>query len=579
MPVGYSFMGSQYSEAQLLSLANAFQMAGPPLPAPQLGPAQSASAAEQPLLDGTVISSPGMALAGVPVKAHRANSNVTVVAYTDARGEYSFPVWSDVRSGTYSVTIEIPDFDQVQKEGIDLSGGETKRVDFALKSKPVAYEDATTSEIIAGLAGTGQQKVLLSQCSGCHTLQWALRVPHTKREWAQVITKMAGKSAAQSVMPDTYAFGQKRFIEPLADYLASIRGPGSSDQIPFEPSPRPTDQASTNLVVTEYDLPRGGQRELYMFRGDSRYVWPHDVIIDSSYAYYTDHFSFILGRLDRRSGEVKEMPFPLPPGVGRNPLTADDRPGSPDGHGAHELAFDHQGNIVIGMYGGTVKYNPTTGQFTGWASGSSMFGLGPDGNVWYEESGKLIKIDASSETLRQSIYPVPTNDGIYDIDTDSKGRSDIFLWNNGKIATFDPNSMEYAEYKLPTPMAGPRRGQIDAQDSLWAAEFYSGRIARFDPDKKVVKEYSLLPGHEAYTAPYPMPYTTSVDDKNQVVWTTDFSSSRIFRFDIKTEKMTEYMMPSNYEVRDLKADPSAPRITVWLPAYRPPSKLVKIEVR
>src|SRR3984893_4472156 len=36
MPVGYSFMGLQYSEAQLLSLANAFQMAGRPRPTPQL---------------------------------------------------------------------------------------------------------------------------------------------------------------------------------------------------------------------------------------------------------------------------------------------------------------------------------------------------------------------------------------------------------------------------------------------------------------------------------------------------------------------------------------------------------------
>jgi amidase len=36
MPIGYSFMGLQYSEAQLLSLANAFQIAGAPLPAPQL---------------------------------------------------------------------------------------------------------------------------------------------------------------------------------------------------------------------------------------------------------------------------------------------------------------------------------------------------------------------------------------------------------------------------------------------------------------------------------------------------------------------------------------------------------------
>jgi amidase len=36
MPVGFSFMGSPYSEAQLLGLANAFQTAGPHLQAPQL---------------------------------------------------------------------------------------------------------------------------------------------------------------------------------------------------------------------------------------------------------------------------------------------------------------------------------------------------------------------------------------------------------------------------------------------------------------------------------------------------------------------------------------------------------------
>jgi len=32
-------------------------------------------------------------------------------------------------------------------------------------------------------------------------------------------------------------------------------------------------------------------------------------------------------------------------------------------------------------------------------------------------------------------------------------------------------------------------------------------------------------------------------------------------------------------VRDLKVDTAAPRPTVWVPAYRPPSKLVKIELR
>jgi virginiamycin B lyase len=536
-------------------------------------------AGNQPLLDGTVLSVAGKALAGIPVEAHRANSNVTVAVYTDARGGYSFPDWSDVRPGVYSVTIGLPDFDPVNKDGVELSGGKTQRIDLTLKSKPVAYEDATISEIIAGLPGTDHQKVLFSQCGSCHTLQWALSTPHTKNEWAQIITKMAGKSAAQSVTPDTYAFGQKPFIEPLAAYLAAIRGPGSSDKIPFKPNPRPTAPASTNLVVTEYALPRGGQRELYMFRGDSRFVWPHDVILDANYAYYTDHFSFILGRLDRKTGEVRELPFPRPAGVGRDPMTADDRPGNPDGHGAHELQFDHHGNVIIGMHMGTVKYDPKTGRFSGWASGGSMFGLDPGGNVWYEETGKLVKVDTHSETLKQTVYPIPANDGIYDIDTDSKGRTDLYLWSNGKIGTFDPRSMEYAEYALPTPMAGPRRGEIDAHDRLWAAEFYTGRIAVFDPDKKSIEEYPLIPGQKAYTAPYPMPYTTSVDDKKQVVWTTDFNSGRIYRFDMNGKKMTEYMMPSNYEVRHMKVDPTAPRLTVWLPAYRPPSKLVKIEVR
>jgi hypothetical protein len=48
---------------------------------------------------------------------------------------------------------------------------------------------------------------------------------------------------------------------------------------------------------------------------------------------------------------------------------------------------------------------------------------------------------------------------------------------------------------------------------------------------------------------------------------------------MNTGHSTEFMTPSNYEVRDLKVDPTAPRPTVWVPAYRPPSKLVKIVVR
>src|SRR5262245_6655318 len=401
------------------------------------------------LLAGKVVSLTGEALAGIPVKAHRNGSTVTVAVYSDAKGEYAFPAWSALTPGSYSIDVELPDYERVAQPVV-ISAGKAAKVDFTLTSKPLAYEDATASEIIAGLPGTDQQKVLFSQCSNCHTLQWALQAGRTKEDWVRVIKKMAGRAAEQEA-PGTYAFGQKQFVEPLAEYLTSIRGPDSSDNVPFRPRPRPTDAASTNLVVTEYALPRGGERELYMLRGDRRFVWPHDVIMNDKYAYYTDHFSYVLGRIDIKTGEAKEIPFPVPKGAGREGRNmsgdADTRPGAPGG-GAHELQFDRQGNVIVGMDNGTVKYDPETGLFMTWSAGRAMFGLDPDGNVWnLQRNGDLVKIDTSSEELKRTIFQIPKNRGIYDTDTDSKGRTNIYIWQEGKIGIFDPKTIEYAEYK------------------------------------------------------------------------------------------------------------------------------------
>ncbi len=530
------------------------------------------------LLTGKVVSTTGEALAGIPIKAHRDNSSMTVAAYTDAKGEYSFPAWSDLTPGSYSVAVELPDFEHAAKP-VTVAQGKPATIDFTLKTKPLAYEDATASEIIAGLPGTDQQKTLFSQCSNCHTLQWALQAGRTKEGWVEIVKKMAGR-AAEREAPGTYEFSQKQFIEPLADYLVSIRGPESSDKIPFKQRPRPTDAASTGIVVTEYALPRGGDRELYMLRGDRRFVWPHDVIMNDKYAYYTDHFSYVLGRVDVKTGEATEIPFPVPQGAGRTAMVDDGRPGQPGG-GAHELQFDRFGNVIIGMDNGTVKYDPKTAQFVGWSGGRAMFGLDPQGNVWYlqRNNGELTKIDTNNAEAKPTSYVIPKNKGIYDTDTDSKGRTDLYIWSDAKIGVFDPRSLDYVEFKMPTPMSGPRRGQIDGQDRLWAGEFYAGQVMMLDPDKKIVKEFPLIPGSKPYTAPYAEPYSASADDKNQIVWTHDFSSDRLYRIDMNTGQSTEYMTPSNYEVRDLKVDTTAEHPTVWVPAYRPPSKLVKIQVR
>ncbi len=109
--------------------------------------------------------------------------------------------------------------------------------------------------------------------------------------------------------------------------------------------------------------------------------------------------------------------------------------------------------------------------------------------------------------------------------------------------------------------------------------YWAGRIIRLIRPRARSKKISLLPDTKPFGAPYLAPYTVSVDDKNQFAWTTDLNSGRIFRVDMKTDKATEYFMPLPYELRDLKVDRFAARPTVWLPAYRPQSKIVKVEMR
>ncbi len=539
-------------------------------------------AAEDSLLKGRVVSSSGQPLAGVPVRAHRQNSNIAVTVYTSSSGDYSFPGWSDLSAGSHSIGIDLPDFEPARRETMMLSAGKTARADFNLQPRQPSITDATASEIVAALPGTNEQKHLLVQCDNCHSLQFALRTSRTKEGWVQIIRRMAGERAVSRETPGTRAFGQKKYVEPLADYLASIRGPGSSDQIPFELRHRPTGDAATRLVVTEYDIPRGGKADLNILRGDRRFVWPHDIILESigPYAYYTDHFSYVLGRLDRRTGEVKEFPYKVLPGMGREGgivAEGQQRAGNPGG-GAHDLAFDPEGNVVFGMGGGIIRFNPRTEEFTPWASGSNMFGMGPGGNVWYLDKG-LHRLDLKSGEVKHYTVPEGTDDDTYDMETDAQGRSIMNLFRLGKIGLFDPKTEQFTAYPTPTPGSGPRRGDMDAQGRQWAGLYWAGRIAVFDPNKPGIKEYPLIPGNEPYTPPFPSPYTVAVDDKNQMVWTTDFNSSRIYRIDMKTGASTEFFMPSPYEVRDLTVEKTASRPTLWIPAYRPASRMVKVQVR
>jgi len=531
------------------------------------------------LLHGRITSADGNAVAGVPVRARGEGDNFSVVVYSSEDGAYSFPAWSDLSPGSHNVSIELPDFEHARHDAIALSEETPARLDFALTPRAPSVADVTASEILAALPGGHEEKVLFAQCSNCHTLQRALRFEFDQEGWGQVIDLMAGSRNLSRDFPESYTYGQQRFREPLSAYIASIRGPGSSDEIPFKLRPRPTSAEATNLVLTEYDLPRGGERELYMLRGDARHVWPHDVVVDDKYAYYTDHFSNALGRVDKETGEAIELSYPVPPGGGRdtNVAAGEVRAGNPGG-GSHDLLIDSQGNLLIGMDGATVRYDTVTEEFDHWLSGNNMFGLGPDDRIWHtDDGGPLMEVNTRTGEIIE--HAIPTNAGVYDMDTDSQGRTIVNLWRNNGIGVFDSETGDYSTYEVPTPESGPRRGEIDAEDNLWTTLYYAGRIIRFDTDTGEIKEYPLNPGSEAYTPPYAAPYSLSVDNENGWVWTNDFNANRLYRIDIETGESTEYFMPRPYVMRDMTVEEGTERPTLWIPSYRPPSQIVKVQVR
>jgi len=537
------------------------------------------SAQNDSLLAGRVTSSTGEALAGIPVRANR--NNITVSVYTNSRGEYSYPGWADVKAGATTVSVELPDYEHL-KQPVTLAAGKTAKVDLKLTARTPSVEDVTASEIVAALPGTDEQKHLLIQCDNCHSLQHAFRVPRDKAGWMEIIKRMAGERAISRETPNTRAFGQKQYVEPLAEYLAMVRGPGSSNAIPFKLRPRPTSDASTRLVVTEYDVPRGGSTA-NIIRGDRRAAWPHDVLAEPSgpYVYYTDHFSYNLGRLDRRTGEVQEFPYEVLQGMGRGEggmiMQAQLRAGNPGG-GAHDMQFDPNGNVVFGMGGGTMRFDTKTEKFTAWAAGSNMFGQDGQGNIWYLEEG-FHKLDTKTGQVTDiAAVPEDVEGATYDFETDKQGRGFMNMFRESSIGMYDPTTNKFEAIRTPTHGAGPRRGDMDNQGRPWMGLYWAGRVGMFDPNTKQVKEFSLLPDHRPFGPPFLSPYSLAVDDKNQIVWTNDFNGRRTYKIDIRTGQSTEYYMPLPYEVRDLTADESAARPTVWIPAYRPPSKMVKIEL-
>jgi virginiamycin B lyase len=242
---------------------------------------------------------------------------------------------------------------------------------------------------------------------------------------------------------------------------------------------------------------------------------------------------------------------------------------------------DKKGNVWI-PYNGPVnkiaRLNPKTGELEDFPVPSTdvlrIHSAVPaaDGTVWFSEQfkNKIGRLDPQTRQVTE--YEAPISGTTHTIRVDSKG----MVWSTGSnLYRFDPETHKFTTFpadvgsyygividkddnvwagglrddgKLyrvnskgvekgwaPPTKGEPRRIQVGSDGSVWFGEYFSGKIAHFDPKTETFKEYQL-PGAR------PSPYALGVD-RNEKIWYASYYLDELGCLDPKTGKVIEYPYP------------------------------------
>ncbi len=188
--------------------------------------------------------------------------------------------------------------------------------------------------------------------------------------------------------------------------------------------------------------------------------------------------------------------------------------------------------------------------------GFGNFGMDDAGNMYALRNGGfgVAKFDPATGKLIMA-YPTNKLHTTYDNLVSPDGR----YWSGSPIGThliglIDMKSDQLWELETEDVSSGSR-GAFDLQGNAW----YGGRggmLIKLDPKTRHLSEY--------YS---PIQYDTFYEcmpDKNGEIWAGGLQSGRVMRFNPRTEKWTQYMMPEPYaHDRRTWIDNSTNPVSMW----------------
>jgi streptogramin lyase len=515
-------------------------------------------------LTGQVTSDAEGAMEGVVVTARKDGSIVSTSVTTDAKGRYAFPE-NRLESGHYTIAIRAVGYDLGAPATANVIAERTGTLDLKLdKSRDLASQ-LSNAEWMMSIPGTEEQKAMLLDCQGCHTLERIVRSTHDVNEWMQVISRMKGYGAvSQPIKPqpmlDPDRAGRPEDYRKMAEYLATINLSATDHwQYALKTLPRPTGR-STHVIVTEYDVVRPTTE-------------PHDVVLDrDGNVWYSDFGELFISKFDPKTLKLTEYP------------TKKFKPDAPEGN--LSLEFDRDGKLWFDtMYQGAlgtldpktgeIKFYPLAAEWNDNRVQLNFAGLrhDVDGKVWTKSVGTqdIFRLDLASNTWEKfhptSELPAGHHYTMYQVISDSKNNLWMAEFQEGYLGTIDAKTHAVKWFPLPTPHARARRMEIDDQDRIVVTEYRGNKVAVFDTKTEKFTEYPLPP----YTFPYRANF-----DKNGAIWASTMATDRVVRMDPKTGETEQYLMPSETNMRTLYVDNSTTPVSFWVGSNHAHA-LVKVE--
>ena len=511
-------------------------------------------------LRGQVSSAEEGAMEGVLVSAKKEGSTITTTVVSNAKGEYSFPA-GRLEPGHYRITIRAAGYDLVGPKQVDVTAGTPASADVKLaKTKNILPQLSSAEWLTSAPGGSEQIKSNFTNCVGCHTLQRVFSAMHTSQEWKEVFARM-GRYAPESVpaKPQLLLQGGPRSERPrvaanqmdaAADFLvkASINNPDNEGHS-FTRLPRPKGRA-TNVIITEYDLPR-------------QLALPHDVIVDTDgHAWYSDFGNQFVGELDPKTGKVMDYALPT---------LREDQPKGP-----LNVEFDPDGNIWVGLsyQAGAAKIDRKTKQVTTYPLPKEWQGITSqtnmvtpthmyvDNKVWLEdtENGHVFRLDLTSQKW-ELLGESTTADGKtirgYGLPADKDNNLYLMSFGDTRIGRLDAKTKVAQIWSTPMTRSRPRRGRFDEQNRLWFAEFGADRIAVFDPASEKIKEWKLP---TEWSAPYDVAPTKDGSE----AWTGSMLNDQVARLNTKTDEIVEYLLPHTTNIRRVFVQEGGPHPVLWV---------------